>query len=513
MNYLSLTIGPIIETLSESKKTKELFAGSYIFSYFMKNLLEELQSTKYNLIVPYHDKIDTMFKSKNGVGMFHDRLIVSNEKSQEEIQIDIDKFIESTIKKIVDGIVSINEKNNVKHKDTKSFFEKYLQISYNITDEFSLKKLTNSLDVAELHREFIIPPDDFKVLRDQEENKVNPLVYLQRKFHQSFLKDDAFGDEKSDFPSVLEIALNKSISYTYDEKTDDELEKQALKGEKNHKKYMALIQGDGDKIGAILETMDGNPENIKKFSQKLLDFSQEIPDIAKKYNARVVYAGGDDMLAFAPIIANDKKTVFDFLVELDNRFKEIMKELNIEEANHVSQSFGVSFVYYKKPLYQALNKAIYNLFDVAKSSDDRNKAVVELIKHSGQTYKVDIVLNSTIYTKFSKLLELELDSQKSALPHAVTHNLHRSIATLEALADNYHDDELISMLDNFFKNNFNKEVHSDENTDNALELTKVLLLEHLKSYQNDIFTDKKFEKYFEHFTALLSIIKHLRGDR
>jgi len=139
--------------------------------------------------------------------------------------------------------------------------------------------------------------------------------------------------------------------------------------------------------------------------------------------------------------------------------------------------------------------------------------VVELIKHSGQTYVTDMVLNSTIYKKFNELLKQELNEEKSALPHAVTHNLARSKVTLKALADNYGEDELLSMINNFFQNNFNKEVHADDHTDNALELTKVLLIEHLKAYRDDKSKDKKFKTYFEHFTALLSMIKHLRGDR
>jgi len=33
MNYLALTIGPIYKTLSNAKKPKELWSGSYVFSY------------------------------------------------------------------------------------------------------------------------------------------------------------------------------------------------------------------------------------------------------------------------------------------------------------------------------------------------------------------------------------------------------------------------------------------------------------------------------------------------
>ncbi len=396
MNYIALTIGPIIETLSQSKKTKELFAGSYLFSYFMKNLLIKLKDADYNLIVPYHENIDSLFQAKNGIGMFHDRLIVSSEKEAEDIRKDIDNFIENIYSQVTDGIIKRDEKNNAEYKKKiEKFIKYYFQISYFITKQFSLKDITKKLDAFELHREFIINPDNYKILRDQDDNLVNPLVYLQRKFHQSFLKVDAFGNTKSDFPSVLEISLNKDIDYTYDE-SDVQKEEEALKNEKNYKKYMALIQGDGDRIGAILNTIDTNPQMIREFSQKLLEYSQKISFIAEKYGAKVVYAGGDDMLAFAPVMYENQLTLFDFLLELDDTFKEIMKTIDIQEARDVSQSFGVTVFYHKKPLYQALDTALYNLFHIAKKSETRNKVIVEFIKHSGQTFNIDLMLQHDI---------------------------------------------------------------------------------------------------------------------
>ena len=277
---------------------------------------------------------------------------------------------------------------------------------------------------------------------------------------------------------------------------------------------MALIQGDGDKIGKILESIDDKPKEIQKFSQKLLEFSQVIPKIAKEYGATVVYAGGDDMLAFAPLL-NANGTVFDFLVELDKKFIDMIKELELPEVENVSQSFGVSLIYYKKPLYQALNKALYNLFGVAKAGKKRNRAVVELIKHSGQTYKVDMFLKSDCYDIFNKLMRIELSIKESALPHGVAHNLKRSTKLLKNLADG---DELALYLENFFTNNFNKEVHANEKTQEVITLVRLLLLEHLKAYAKNRTEDEEkneelFEKEFNHFISLLSIIKHLRGDR
>jgi len=434
----------------------------------------------------------------------------------------ITKIIDNIINDVVDGVVVIDEKNNNNHKELiKTFFVEYFQISYVITDDFSLKSLTNILDVAELHREFSTSPDDHKVLRDQEGKKVNPLMYLQRKFHQSFLKEDASGvDGENKFPSVLEVALSKNIDYDFsDEDKNNHIEQEALKGVKNHKKYMALIQGDGDKIGKILEKMDNDPEKIKLFSEKLLEFTQQIPSIAKKYNATVVYAGGDDILAFSPILTNENSTVFDFLEELDNVFKTTIKDLDSAEAKDVSLSFGVSLTYYKKPLYQALDKALNNLFYVAKSDNlKRNRVVLELIKHSGQTYMVDIILGEDKCKNFNSLLKQELNVDESALPHAVVHNISKSLHLLKSLADIYTGDDLKMMLKNFFENNFNKEIHKNSNTQKALEYCEDLLFIFLLEYQwekeqNTNKDDDLFKNKYRDFSALLSTIKHLRGDR
>ena len=511
MNYLALTIGPIIETLSNSKKTKELFAGSYLFSYIMKSILKELESKKYDLIVPHHDNIDKIFNGKYGIGMFHDRLIVSSNKTETQIEDDINSIIDYIINEITKKIIEIDKRNKKFEDKIKEFFKNYLQISYVITPNFSLEEIMNLLDVAELNREFIINPDDYKILIDQEGNRVNPLIYLQRKFHKSFLKDDAFEDKKTDFPSTLEIALNKDIEYTYNEKEDEQLENEALKGAKQYQKYFAIIQGDGDKIGSILSEIDKDSKQIKEFSKKLLEYTQKIPEIAKKYDAKVVYAGGDDMLAFAPLLS-EGGTIFDFLKALDDEFKKTIKTLDLEQAKDVSLSFGVAIVYHKKPLYQALNKAITNLFAKAKLKKDRNRIVAEIVKHSGQSFEVELKISDSTFKTFTEILEKELnlakDDKKDGLPHSIVHNISRSQNLILSMANRFNDDVFNKRIESFFENNFNKEIHKNKTTKELLDKTRELLILDIKSQK-----EQEEKKSLNHFYSMLSAIKHLRGDR
>ena len=112
-------------------------------------------------------------------------------------------------------------------------------------------------------------------------------------------------------------------------------------------------------------------------------------------------------------------------------------------------------------------------------------------------------------------MAFELDSELSGLPHAVSHNIDRSYATIRAIANM---DDFKYLLNNFFENNFNKEVHTKETSKNSLDMVKELLKEFIVNYKlRDASKDNKeednFKSYFESYKHLLSIIKHLRGDR
>ena len=70
MTYLAMTIGPIYKTLREAKKTRELWGGSYLFSYLMKKTIEVFQDREF--VVPYV-KDKTIFDSGQGIGLFPEK--------------------------------------------------------------------------------------------------------------------------------------------------------------------------------------------------------------------------------------------------------------------------------------------------------------------------------------------------------------------------------------------------------------------------------------------------------
>ncbi len=71
-----------------------------------------------------------------------------------------------------------------------------------------------------------------------------------------------------------------------------------LGGEPNP--YLAVLVADGDKMGAAISALD-SPKANREFSNTLAGFADSARAIVTKHNGVLVYAGGDDVLAFLPV--------------------------------------------------------------------------------------------------------------------------------------------------------------------------------------------------------------------
>ncbi|HEY1351531.1 MAG TPA: type III-B CRISPR-associated protein Cas10/Cmr2, partial [Ktedonobacteraceae bacterium] len=90
--------------------------------------------------------------------------------------------------------------------------------------------------------------------------------------------------------------------------------------------YYGVIQMDGDHMGKILGGAS-DKERHRAISQALSDFahSDVLPLVEKDYPARLIYAGGDDVLAFAPLVRerqgpDQPATILDLVNSLQNRY-------------------------------------------------------------------------------------------------------------------------------------------------------------------------------------------------
>lgn len=441
MNYIAYTIGPIYETilntLNDDNKTKKLKAGSYFFSYFMKKLLENIKD-EFDVLVPYIDDFD--FTKEQKMGLFHDRLIATSSKTKEEIEaVFLDK-----VHLTFDALSS-----EIKGSDSEKL-KTNMANHYIIASEDELKKVDENIIFAL--------------------NKILDSKELQRSF--------TFDIEKNYIEVYQEEQITKSKVKTLEN----------IAGDFN---YYAVITADGDKMGAkIKEEATQNPKNIKNISKKLFDFFTNDEDIYtitnEAFGGELIYAGGDDILAFLPVKYGDN-TFLDYVETLDERFKKYV-------GDEVSLSFGVNIAYYKYPLRDAINSAFDLLYE-AKAYKS-NSIALKITKHSGQWFGSTLMLESKQYMVYKELLKGIL-TKELELPHSIHHSLKRYEIPLVATFDL----TTSTSIDALFEVVFNDE-KSDFIKKGLEQLNKLL-----KAIEPQ--NEHDFNKVF----SLLSIIKFLREDR
>jgi CRISPR-associated protein Cmr2 len=137
--------------------------------------------------------------------------------------------------------------------------------------------------------------------------------------------------------------------------------------------YYAIIKLDGDDMGEYIRACKTQDEH-KKFSERLSNFSEIVKKIADEpqYHARIIYNGGDDVLAMASL----SKAV-EFAKVMADKFKDIVGG---------SASAGIVITHHLSPLSNALKQA-RKAEDKAKASG-KNAVCVTVLRRSGETLQM-----------------------------------------------------------------------------------------------------------------------------
>jgi len=502
MKYIALTIGPIFKTLSMARKTRELWAGSYLFSYIMKNIIESLKDDV-EFILPYVGS--DIFTEGNEVGLFHDRFIF---REKESCKLDSYKTLENILdyelKDLARAMSKLFKKNGekIEESELEEYLKNYFQI-YFLEVELDKKNfkegeneiliLNNYLDNLELNGKLI-----------SKEPKNNYIAkFMNYSNRKNEIKSDAFYS-KGRWESIPEIALSEleliqkdrkkynNIFQNYDSENERDIYQEVKNSFdielKSYHKYIAIVQADGDNLGEVISNLDGK---FTDFSKKLFDFAISSRDLIKDYKGVPIYAGGDDLLFFAPVVNGDRN-IFNLLDDISNRYSELFKD-DKSDNKKTSLSFGVSISYYKFPLYEALQEAINLLFNEAKS-DKKDAIAFKVLKHSGQYFDALLHKNSSSYEKFKELLTTSIKDTNTL------NALHYKLESQKFLLKNIVIDE--TKLENFFVNNFNEDIHIDNR-----------FLKQVREYMNIIFQEHSFfEDGFKLLFSSLRVVKFLKGE-
>lgn len=132
--------------------------------------------------------------------------------------------------------------------------------------------------------------------------------------------------------------------------------------------YYAIIVLDGDDMGDRIKSCSSAEEH-RKFSETIAAFAKQVDDIARKHRACVIYNGGDDMLAMAPL-----STAFKFAKELAAEFK---------SKTDNTASAGIAVTHHLSPLGAAL-RAAREAEKAAKAVSGKGAVCVALHRRSGE---------------------------------------------------------------------------------------------------------------------------------
>lgn len=446
--YNCITIGPIIESLVNARKTKEIWEASFVFSWIMWKIVKKIEEKgkDENIVIPYRKGL----KKLESVGLYPDHLVYKCDGAEDELNIGV---IVEVVKKELKDALKVD-----------SFVENYFQLQY----------FTVDLDEEELKKEgknFLQKIDEvFYSLELQGSLREETRALSSFSFSpvEGTYKPDPFGQEinksQKNFycRSLVEIATSCFLQKNPELRNEDDkilwknIKNYAEKEFKSYHKYVAVVQCDGDKMGRFNQDyIKQNPdkqaeEAIRMVSECLFQWGEEASRKISDFGGLPVYAGGDDLLFFAPVVGIDEgkngegKDIVSLLKDISCLFREKMGML--AEGNprvHLpALSFGVTIFYYKYPLGEAQQKSLQLMYEMKKQHQG-NGMNIALLKHSGSGFSVVLHFDAQKRNErycwesvFEELMKLDEEQFSEEVYSSLAYALQRDRRIFDLIGNN-----------------------------------------------------------------------------
>jgi CRISPR-associated protein Cmr2 len=144
--------------------------------------------------------------------------------------------------------------------------------------------------------------------------------------------------------------------------------------------YWAVLVMDGDRMGAFKRAF---PNRTTEISKLLNGFATtRVPVVVREGDGRLVYAGGDDILAFLPVA-----TALDAAENLRSEFAALFKSWTPGQAEPGATtptlSGAIVFAHHQAPLATVLSTAHRLLEEEAKTAAGRNAVAIQVRARGG----------------------------------------------------------------------------------------------------------------------------------
>ena len=261
---------------------------------------------------------------------------------------------------------------------TKRLSEIYFKNGYNYVTEYpsvaaiSLMDLLNKLDEASFNSYKDIFRDKFDEQLFFEEN-LNKAYFIKYKFPVDILEK-----AKSKLAEIRGILNENNTGIKFS-------------------KYYAIISLDGDSMGKWLSGQNlVDKTDLLDFHGKLTQMLGLYSDNVEKFiiqspRGKLVYAGGDDVIAFINL-----NHLFPVLNVLREKFPEFEKIVSVKDNKTSTASCGICIAHYKTPLSEALNwsrkmekeaKAIDDNKEDKSTETEKDAFAIAVLKRSGEINK------------------------------------------------------------------------------------------------------------------------------
>lgn len=217
--------------------------------------------------------------------------------------------------------------------------------------------------------------------------------------------------------------------------------------------YLAILVADGDRLGAAISALT-SPDAHRQFSEALARFAGEARKIVNAYNGVMVYAGGDDVLAFLPV---DK--CLECAQKLNVKFGELLVAYGAPTL-----SVGIAIGHFMENLEDLLGYG--RAAEKAAKEPDRDGLAVHLHKRGGSPTRVrakwsekpserltryaQLILSDAIPSKLPydlrKLADLYQDWPADTVPQALRQDVLRVIRDKQPRSGRQHMPEIEAIL-------------------------------------------------------------------
>jgi CRISPR-associated protein Cmr2 len=192
--------------------------------------------------------------------------------------------------------------------------------------------------------------------------------------------------------------------------------------------YLAVLVADGDRMGRALAQI-ASAQDHRVFSEQLARFADEARRVVSDHFGVLVYAGGDDLLAFLPV-----DRALECARRLHEVFADLMEPCSEKTGWPLTLSVGLAIAHFMEDLADLLQYGRAAEKHAKGRRDERNGLAVHVIKRGGGPVAIRSrwTDDPDPVARLTQLAELQ-DSQ--AIPGRVAYDLHRVADIYENWSD------------------------------------------------------------------------------